>query len=69
MIKMTKTLFILGMVPALGLLGGCSGNDDILFEHGIAGPNTEATLKQLPEGLLPDQQNARHSSDSLKPEG
>lgn len=68
MIRMTKIFLMVATTFGISVLGGCSSDDNILFEHGIAGPNTEATLNQLPEGLLPDSENARHSTDSLQPE-
>ncbi|MCF8474318.1 MAG: hypothetical protein K9G26_06425 [Emcibacter sp.] len=46
---------------------GCSGDEDYIFEHGPAGPNTEKTLKTLPEGLRPDAEKASHTDDTLEP--
>lgn len=44
---------------------GCSGDDDYIFEHGPAGPNTKKTLKPLPEGLRPDTAKAHHTDETL----
>lgn len=46
----------------------CSGDDEYLFEHGPAGPNTKKTLNNLPEGLLPDNSKASHTSETLEPD-
>lgn len=50
------------------LVAGCSSDDDYMFDQGPAGPNTEKTLKNLPEGLLPDEAKASHTDETLKPE-
>ena len=42
-------------------LGACSDDDGLVYDAGPAGPNTEQSLKTLPEGLVPDKENARHS--------
>ncbi len=49
------------------LLTGCESTEPYVFEHGPAGPNTELTLENLPEGLRPDKIQASHTSDSQKP--
>lgn len=54
-----KTLI---MAMPLLMLSGCGGGDEIVFATGPAGPNTEQTLKPLPEGILPDRENARHTT-------
>lgn len=64
-IKPFAALLCAGMITSL--LTGCSGDDEYLFEHGPAGPNTEKTLKSLPEGLRSDAANASHTADSLEP--
>jgi len=49
-------------------LAACSGDDDELFQDGSAlGPKTEQKLKTLPEGLLADTANSRHSTETLEP--
>lgn len=63
---------IRGIIAAalLGLmfnLGACSGDDQIIFKTGSAGPNTKNLLKTLPDGLIPDTENVNHTKDDLKP--
>ncbi len=60
------TLLFSGLITSFAT--GCSGDDEYLFEHGPAGPNTEKTLKNLPEGLLPDNSKASHTSETLEPD-
>jgi len=59
-------LFLVGTLACLTT--GCSGDEDYIFEHGPAGPNTENTLKNLPEGLQPDKNKANHTSETLEPD-
>ncbi len=67
MIRNRPTILLLtGLITAF--VAGCSGDDEYLFEHGPAGPNTEKTLENLPEGLRPDKVNARHTAETLEPE-
>ncbi len=56
-------LKILAIFALLLSISACSGDDDFVYDAGPAGPNTEQTLKSLPEGLLPDKENARHSGN------
>ncbi len=67
MIRRTITTVLMSGLIA-GLVAGCSGSDEYIFDLGPAGPNTEKTLKNLPEGLLPDKTKARHSSETLAPD-
>ena len=60
------TLICTGLVASF--TAGCSGDDAYIFEHGPAGPNTEKTLKTLPEGLRPDSSKATHTSETLEPD-
>ena len=60
--KILDTLILTGMIAA------CSGDDEYIFEHGPAGPNTEKTLETLPKGLQPDRTKASHTSDTLEPD-
>lgn len=60
------TLLFTGLI--LSFTAGCSGDDDYLFEHGPAGPNTKKTLKNLPKGLLPDNVRTSHTDETLKPD-
>lgn len=58
------TLLFVGLLTSFA--GGCSGDDEYIFEHGPAGPNTKKTLKTLPEGLLPDISKASHTNETLE---
>lgn len=58
------TLLFIGLLTSF--TAGCSGDDEYIFEHGPAGPNTEKTLKTLPKGLLPDNSKASHTSETLE---
>lgn len=60
------TLFFAGLLTSF--TAGCSGDDEYLFEQGPAGPNTEKTLKSLPEGLLPDKTKSSHTEETLAPD-
>ena len=60
------TLLFTGLITSF--TAGCSGDDDYVFEHGPAGPNTGKTLKNLPEGLRPDNTKASHTSEPLEPD-
>jgi len=51
-----------------GLTAACSGDDEYIFEHGPAGPNTEKTLETLPKGLQPDKTKANHTTETLEPD-
>lgn len=67
---MTRNIFITLIFTSLitTVTTGCSGDDDYIFEHGPAGPNTKKTLKKLPEGLKADKIKANHTSETLQPE-
>ncbi len=60
------TLLFTGLITSFTT--GCSGDDEYIFEHGPAGPNTEKTLDTLPEGLRPDNAKASHTSETLEPD-
>jgi len=60
-----RTLLLTGLMT--GFMAGCSGDDEHIFEHGPAGPNTEKALDSLPEGLQPDRTKASHTSETLEP--
>ena len=64
--KTLGTLLLIGLITSF--TAGCSGDDEYIFEHGPAGPNTGKTLKTLPEGLLPDTSNASHTNETHQPE-
>ncbi|MFC7049020.1 hypothetical protein [Emcibacter nanhaiensis] len=59
----TRTIFLKLLILSISalFLSACSGDDGLVYDAGPAGPNTEQTLKTLPEGLAPDKENARHS--------
>lgn len=59
------TLLLTGLLTSFTV--GCSSDDEYIFEHGPAGPNTGKTLKTLPKGLLPDNTLAHHTSETLEP--
>ena len=59
------TFFLMGLLTSF--TAACSNDDEYIFEHGPAGPNTEKTLKTLPEGLKPDNSKASHTSETLEP--
>jgi len=44
------------------------GEKGLVIKNGPAGPNTGDLIDPLPEGLIPDKENARHGADDLKPE-
>lgn len=64
--NITAPLLIAGF--CITLVTGCSGNDEYIFEHGPAGPNTERTLESLPEGLVADKVKSNHTAETLQPE-
>ena len=45
---------------------GC-GETGIVFKNGPAGPKTSDLLDTVPEGLVADKANSRHTADDLKP--
>ena len=55
------------IILAVLTLTACSDDNEIIFEHGATGPNTEAQLERLPEGLIKDQQNSQHSDSTEAP--
>lgn len=58
-------LKIIVLTPTL-ILFGCS-EPGLVIKNGPAGPNTGDLIDPLPKGLGGDKQNARHSSDDLRP--
>ncbi len=59
------TLFLMGLLASFTT--ACSGDDEYIFEHGPAGPNTKKTLKTLPKGLKPDSSKASYTNETLEP--
>ncbi|WP_417319600.1 hypothetical protein [Emcibacter sp.] len=55
-----KTLVLFTLILSVS---ACSDDDDLVYDAGPAGPDTEQTLKSLPDGLVPDRENARHSGN------
>lgn len=53
-------------LAACGIFGG-GKDDDIVFDQ-RTGPNTERLVKDLPDGLVGDQENARYTNDELRAE-
>lgn len=51
---------------AITSLTGCA-EPGLVIKNGPAGPNTRDLLRPLPKGLIPDETNARHGNDDLKP--
>lgn len=43
------------------------GEPGLVIKNGPAGPNTGDMLDPLPEGLIPDKNNAQHGADDLNP--
>lgn len=62
--RMIKITFMASL--AVGM-SACSGDDEIIFKTGSAGPNTKNLLKTLPDGLVPDTENVNHTDDDMKP--
>lgn len=47
-------------------LSSC-GEPGLVIKNGPAGPKTSDLIDPLPEGLIPDENNARHGADDLRP--
>ena len=50
------------------LLMACSGGDTIIFDTRL-GPVTKTQIQTLPEGLIGDKENARHTTYGLEGKG
>lgn len=48
------------------LLSGC-GSKGLVIKNGPAGPNTGDLIDPLPDSLVGDKKNTRHSGETLKP--
>lgn len=48
------------------LLSGC-GKKGLVIKNGPAGPNTGDLIDPLPDSLVGDKENTRHSGETLKP--
>ena len=64
---MKKTTAIT-MMAASVLLSACSSGDVLVFDTRL-GPVTSQQIATLPEGLIGDTKNARHTSYTLEGKG
>ena len=62
----TKLIALLLTFFSLLTLSGCE-KAGLVIKNGPAGPNTGDLIDPLPDGLVPDKENSRHSEDDLKP--
>lgn len=70
---MTRATFIIGMVIAALIIGACSGSKKeregpLAVQEAQLGPVTKDLIKDLPDGLVGDTANARHSNQQLRGE-
>ena len=68
-LQMAKILRLTATLSAIFIafvLTGC-GEQEALIKNGPAGPNTGDLIEPLPEGLVPDRQNSRHTANDLNP--
>lgn len=71
--KLITALFCLS-TAACGFFSGRTDSDDAKVESGPedvvydtrVGPNTKRLIRELPEGLVGDHENARHTSETLR---
>lgn len=61
-----NTILISLILCGILALTGC-GKKGLVIKNGPAGPNTGDLLDPLPDDLVADKQNARHSNDDQKP--
>jgi hypothetical protein len=66
MMRIIKTCAALLMMISALCLFGCA-ETGIVFKNGPAGPNTSDLLDTVPEGLVADKANARHTTEDLNP--
>lgn len=59
-------LFPIITLCTLLLIGGC-GKKGLVIKNGPAGPNTGDLIDPLPDRLVGDKENSRHSNETLKP--
>lgn len=66
MAKLSKIITALPAILIALVLTAC-GEQEALIKNGPAGPNTGDLIDPLPEGLVPDRQNSRHTANDLNP--
>ncbi len=66
MTKFFKLTAVATFISAIFLVSGC-GDTEALIKNGPAGPNTGDLIDPLPEGLIADTENSRHTPSSLNP--
>ena len=70
---MKRVLFISGLILSVFLIAACGGNKKeregpLAIADADLGPDTKDLIKELPEGLVGDKINARHTSQALRGE-
>lgn len=70
---MTRANFIIGLIIGALIIGACSGrkkerDGPLAVQEAQLGPVTKDLIKDLPEGLVGDTANARHSNQPLRGE-
>lgn len=66
---MMRSIFTLFLCASLAGCGWFSSNDakEPILADLPTGPDTKTLLRQLPDGLPGDRENARHSGNALAP--
>ena len=62
----SRIIAVVTVFLALFSLNGC-GETEALIKNGPAGPNTGDLIDPLPEGLVADKENSRHTQNDLNP--
>lgn len=70
---MNRATFIIGLIIGALIIGACSGNKKeregpLAVQEAQLGPETKELIKDLPDGLIGDTVNARHSNQPLRGE-
>ena len=70
---MKRVLFIFGLILSVFLIAACSGNKEgrqgpLAIAEADLGPDTKDLIKELPQGLVGDKINARHTNQDLRGE-
>jgi len=63
---MNKKITLITILSALLALSACE-KAGLVIKNGPAGPNTGDLLDPLPDDLVGDKANARHTTEDLKP--
>ncbi|MDG1995160.1 MAG: hypothetical protein P8J14_01590 [Emcibacteraceae bacterium] len=63
---MNKKITLITILAAFLSLTAC-GEPGLVIKSGPAGPNTGDLLDPLPDDLVGDKANSRHSTEDLKP--